>query len=474
MSKKSLLSGSDKEMQELAEQYEISKAENKPIYLDADDLADLADWYAMHGKEKEAIEVTEYGLALHPGSTPLLVEQAYLFIDTQKREKAREIIEQISDDYSSEVKVLKANILFGDGKTEEAEQLLDSIEDEDKEDLANIVDIAYMYIDAGYPEKATPWLEKGFPKHAEDDAYLAAVADYFRAQGMEQEAEKYYNKLIDKNPYSAPYWFGLARCYFEQRKFDKAIEACDFAIVADEEFSEAYIMKGHAFHELGNEDKALENYTLADKYKAMDPYCLQIFIGFNEIANENWAEAYRHFEEAIQYKDEDSIMLGSVYAHTALCLYKLGNKQKAEQYFAQAHEIDPKDVEAYLIEGRTYMEDGQADKAVEKWDMALAEEPCAEIWNEIGRYCAEFGHLNYARIAFEQVKELEPDFDNINEKLTAIYLLFNDKENVLKYNSLCEHPLPLDKLTDISNLPEGDRQRELMKRVADFLSILRG
>ena len=42
MSKKNLLSGRDKELQELAEQYEAAKAENKPIYLDADDLADLA------------------------------------------------------------------------------------------------------------------------------------------------------------------------------------------------------------------------------------------------------------------------------------------------------------------------------------------------------------------------------------------------------------------------------------------------
>ena len=57
MSKKNLLSGRDKELQELAEQYEAAKAENKPIYLYADDLADLADWYAMHRKNSQATEV---------------------------------------------------------------------------------------------------------------------------------------------------------------------------------------------------------------------------------------------------------------------------------------------------------------------------------------------------------------------------------------------------------------------------------
>ena len=40
MSKKNLLSGRDKELQEMAEQYEAAKAENRTIYLDADDLAD--------------------------------------------------------------------------------------------------------------------------------------------------------------------------------------------------------------------------------------------------------------------------------------------------------------------------------------------------------------------------------------------------------------------------------------------------
>ena len=73
MSKKNLLSGRDKELQEMAEQYEAAKAENRTIYLDADDLADLADWYAVHHKYAMATEVVEYGLGIHPGGTGILV-----------------------------------------------------------------------------------------------------------------------------------------------------------------------------------------------------------------------------------------------------------------------------------------------------------------------------------------------------------------------------------------------------------------
>ena len=48
---------------------------------------------------------------------------------------------------------------MGEGKEEEAEAILDSIDD--KDDLANIVDVSYMYIDMGFPEKALTWLTRG-------------------------------------------------------------------------------------------------------------------------------------------------------------------------------------------------------------------------------------------------------------------------------------------------------------------------
>ena len=97
MSKKNLLSGRDKELQEMAEQYEAAKAENRTIYLDADDLADLADWYAVHHKYAMATEVVEYGLGIHPNNTVLLAEYAFLFLDTQYNVQAKDLLDRIAD-----------------------------------------------------------------------------------------------------------------------------------------------------------------------------------------------------------------------------------------------------------------------------------------------------------------------------------------------------------------------------------------
>ena len=73
--------------------------------------------------------------------------------------------------------------------------------------------------------------------------------------------------------------------------------------------------------------------------------------------------------------------------------------------------------------------------------MALECAPCADTWNEIGMSSMETGHIQYAQTAFEQVKKLEPDFENINEKLTALYLLLDDMENFLKVQPALRTPV---------------------------------
>ena len=99
-----------KELTEIIQRYEAAKAEKRQLYLDGDQLADIADWYATERKFNDAQEVINYGLQLHPGNTGLLIEQAFLYLDTQKLSKAREVANSITETYDSEVKMLKAEL----------------------------------------------------------------------------------------------------------------------------------------------------------------------------------------------------------------------------------------------------------------------------------------------------------------------------------------------------------------------------
>ena len=54
-----------------------------------------------------------------------MVEQAYLYLDTMKLQKAKNVAECITETYETEVKLLKAEILLNEGNLDEAEKLLD-------------------------------------------------------------------------------------------------------------------------------------------------------------------------------------------------------------------------------------------------------------------------------------------------------------------------------------------------------------
>ena len=162
----------------------------------------------------------------------------------------------------------------------------------------------------------------------------------------------------------------------------------------------------------------------------------------------------------------------SLYAHTALCLFKLGKKRKASQYFKKAHELGPEEVDPYLLEGRAFMENGDYEKAVKKWAKALKIAPYADTWNEIGMYSMEMGQLSYAKLAFERVKEMEPGFEKINERLASLYVLLRDKENFMKYNQLCKHPLDQEELKKIEKVLEGEDKDELAKMMKNIISAI--
>lgn len=104
--------------------------------------------------------------------------------------------------------------------------------------------------------------------------------------------------------------------------------------------------------------------------------------------------------------------------------------------------------------------------------MALERAPYADTWNEIGIYSMELGQLNHARMAFEHVKELEPDFENINEKLASLYLLLKDKENFQKYNQLCKRPFQLEDLKKIEKMLESEDKEELAQAMKNILNAL--
>lgn len=465
-------SSAKKELAELIEKYEAAKAENHQLYMDGDQLADIADWYAAEQKFKEAQEVITYGLLLHPGNTDLLVEQAYLYMDTRKIQKAKQVADTITEEYNSEVKMLKAELMLNEGKLEEAQQLLSTIENANE--LPIISDIMYLYLDLGYPEAAKEWLDRGKARYAEMEDYLIITGDYLATTHQNEAAIEVFNKLIDKAPYNASYWMGLAKCLFVDEKADKAIEACDFALAADEKCGEAYAYKAHSFFYLNNLDDAIENYQKAIEYKSIPPELGYMFMGLSYASKEEWQKADECYDKVIEIFEKDSngvlMLLVDTYNNKAVALSHLGRLEEAHQFCDKAKKINPNEGLIYLTDGKLYLEEELDDEAEAAFKKALEVSPGVEMCYMIASSYSDNNYLCEAQEYFEMAYELNPKYENLAEKLSILSLMLNEVDNFFKYNSECEHPISSELIQDLLSSPEHREEdektlKEVLKRM---------
>ena len=104
--------------------------------------------------------------------------------------------------------------------------------------------------------------------------------------------------------------------------------------------------------------------------------------------------------------------------------------------------------------------------------MALQYAPTAYTWHEIGMACLEQGGLEQGRKAFENVRQINPDFHEINEKLATVCLLLKDKENFQKYNQLCKHPITMDDLQRVQEFLKKENQEGMLQAMRNILKAL--
>lgn len=462
-----------KELLDLIARYEAAIAEDKHIYLDADQLADIADWYASELKLRKAQEVITYGLNLHPGNTDLMIEQSYLYLDNQKFQKAKDVAECISEEYDSRVKMLKAELFLNEGKLEEAQQLINSI-DNAEEDLGTIMEIVNLYLDLGFKDVAKEWLDKGEAPYGHEEDFMLLKAGYLTSTQQIKEAIPYFDKLIDLAPFNPLYWMELAKCYFITEEADKAIEACDFALAADEKYGEAHAYKAHSYFYLNNADAAIESYQKAMELKAIPPELAYMFMGMSYSNKEEWEKANECYNTVIRIfeenSDNDSILLIDTYISKANALAKIGEFEEALLMCEKAANINPNESLIILSEGKIYLEQELLKEAEKAFKKALKIDPGIEMLYLIGCCYSDYNYLYEAKKYFKKAYKLNPKYEDLPEKLSVICILTNEMNDFVKYNKECARPFKEESILKLlSSSPHRKEDEPILREVLAFL-----
>lgn len=255
------------EFKEVLAKYESSKENHTAIYMDADELTDVAEYYAMvcHDDER-ADEVIDLALQLHPDAVDPQVFRARKRMLDGDISTAELICDAIEDQQNREVIFLRAELQIRQERYDEAlAYLLDEAEAIEEDVDYFLFDSAYIFIDYYAFSQAgqlSEKLEKIAPKWFKT---WQLRADVLLAQEKYEDAITYIEHMLDVDPFYIEAWNWRCEAYCGLMEYDKALESCEYALAVEPQDERAMELKAWTLMQQGNVQQAHELYQQLER-----------------------------------------------------------------------------------------------------------------------------------------------------------------------------------------------------------------
>lgn len=349
------------EFRELLSDYESAVSRGEPVFMDADELADIADYYQMENRLDEAGRAIDLALSLAPGAiAPLTykIHEALYYGDTElARSYLDQVIERDAPDYVYD----KAEILIAEDRLDEADdylrQELRSVPGDEYQDY--VIDVANIYTDYGVSDKAMEWMARAKPEDTPE--YKEVMARTLFGLGKYEDSERLWGELIDSDPFSKHYWNALASTQFMKQDYSGSIQSSEFAIAIDPDDPEGIIAKANALYHLGNYEQALDYFRRYSGRQPDDEYAL-LHQATCLINLGRYDEAAPILEQAEQIAtnpdivgEEGSPYLADIYQEQAFELSARGMTDEAIAALDKTDALDCDHVQVMVIKGHVLL-----------------------------------------------------------------------------------------------------------------------
>ena len=345
----------------------VENMEKKEISSFApEDKARLAVFYARLGRDEDARSLLAEALQDMPDLLPVRLNQAYL--------------------------------LKQEGKTSEAETLLDAILNEVPHYLPAHFLLADLYFSRREIHRAT----------AEHALCFAPISNFWKYAGelgitifkphFDLSPSQYSVLLISSG--HGKVRSNLGDLYQQQDKYREAILQYRFALTVDENDTETAFQLGNAYFKSGDLAKAAETF---EDLLTRDPKHVYALTNLGLIRQREGTleESISYFNKAIEQDDtiasifnnlgiaylaagepdkaikalDNAIKInptyGSALTNLGNAYLAAGDKEQAQKYYLKSTEIDVDNPEAYFNLGNIYLEDEKLNEAIEYFDKAI-------------------------------------------------------------------------------------------------------
>ena len=360
------------EFRDMLAEYEEAVDTGQPVFLDADELAEIADFYQMSGQPNEAEAAIALAEGLSPGAIAPLTYRIHEALYDGDTKRAWELLDQIIETSEPDYVYSRAEILLSEERLEEADAYLrdefGKVPPEEYQDF--VVDVANIYADYDYPEKAMEWMARG--KQEDTPEFKELLGRTLFGLGKYKDSERIFNELIDTNPFSKYYWNALASAQYMDEDYNNSIQSSEYAIAIDPKDPDGLLSKANGLNRLENYEEALKYYQRYAEEVPDDELgflyqgtCL-INLGRNE-------EAIDILKKAIEVADGREDYLCDIYQELAFAYNETGDVDAAIDSLDKAESQDCDHVQIDLVKGHVLLSNGRVDEAEDYFHQAVSE-----------------------------------------------------------------------------------------------------
>ena len=319
---------------------------NKFLFFDSEEFESIIIYYLESGNSSMANKAIKMAIEQYPKNTSILLLKVEALIFENNIEEAEKIIDSLYeiDRNNSEIIIQKSRILSKRKKHSKSINLLKKISKDCEfySDALVMIGKEYLFIDNF--ENAKEKFKEYIKNHQLDYAVLNNLLYCFDALGNTDNTINYLNDFLEENPYCEVAWHQLGKQYLKKDLFKEALTAFDFAIISDDSFVGAYLEMGKVLEKLNKINQAIEQYEIVTKIDEPNPFALyRIACCHNKLGNIELAISY--YNKTVE---EDPIH-DSAWMSLATSYYKQKDYLEAKNHLIKAIEIDSENIKYWVL-----------------------------------------------------------------------------------------------------------------------------
>jgi len=364
-------------LEELLSEYERIRKGESGRFLEEEEYAAVIEYFYQSNRESDALNACEIAQTYHPFSTEITILKAEILFQAQKYGQALKTLDILDnlDQNLSEAVLLRSDIYMAQMKYDMSVKLLEGkvpdFEGHDRIELLH--ELVDVYDECEDYDAVFITLKRILETDIRNEEALHKICFWADFAGMNEESKKLHQEITDQDPYNALAWFNLGAACQGLKQYEEAIDAYEYCVAIDEKFESAYRNMADAYMRLRWYDKAIES-----------------------------------LEKNLELgKPEDVIF--EAMGH---CFEKQKKFERARHFYRQAIQLNPADDMIFYRIGETYAREREWEKAMKAYSAAL------HLNKENAAYCMAIGNC---------LMELDAGTDALVCYLNAVQLKPNNK-----------------------------------------------